>query len=429
MKLVFVGSGYVGLVSGVMLSYLGHEVVCMDSDESRINALKNHKLPIYEPDLEKYFRESIHEEYLSFATNYKALKFTPEAIFITVGTPSLPNGEANLQYVFDATMEAAANTSSNTIIVIKSTVPPGTGENLQKQLREKGYKHDIISNPEFLREGCAIKDFMQPDRIVVGVSNKKSTDLMKIIYERFIQQERPFVFTSITSAELTKYASNAFLATKIAFINEMANLCEKTGGDVDIVAKAMGLDPRIGSAFLQTGPGFGGSCFPKDIMALEHLASKYDMPCYVLSSVIKSNKNRSRDIVAKIKLALGDLRDKMIAILGLSFKAGTDDVRDSPAIEIIKLLGEEGAYLCAYDPAGMKNASSILTINMATSYKTAARNSDAIVILTEWPEFKNMDYNILAQEMREKVIFDYRNILDREEAAKAGFTVYQLGKR
>ncbi len=429
MKLVFIGSGYVGLVSGIMLAYLGHEVVCIDSDEKKIQALKNHKLPIYEPGLEKYFRSTLSNEYLTFASHYNALKFSPDAVFITVGTPSLPNGDADLQYVINATMEAVQNTSVDTAIVIKSTVPPGTAKMLEEMIREKGYVHKVISNPEFLREGSAIQDFMNPDRIVVGTESPESKDLMEKIYQHFIQNDYNILFTCQTSSELAKYASNAFLATKIAFINEMANLCEKTGADVDLVAKAMGMDPRIGPAFLKAGPGFGGSCFPKDIMALEYLAKVHDANCYVLSSVISSNQRRAKDIVSKIKLVLGDLNDKMIAVLGLTFKAGTDDIRASPAIEIIKLLAMEGAYICAYDPEGMKNASSVINIDMASSYQSAARNSDAIVILTEWPEFTKMDYEILKSEMREKVIFDYRNILDPKIVRNSGFKIYQIGKR
>jgi UDPglucose 6-dehydrogenase len=428
MNIIFIGSGYVGLVSGTMLAYLGHKIVCIDSDETKIKALQNHELPIYEPELDEYFRSTLLNGTLSFATDYKSIKIAPDAIFITVGTPSMPNGEADLQYVINATLEAASNTAPDTAIVIKSTVPPGTTRMLEALVREKGYKHEIISNPEFLREGNAIKDFISPDRIVIGTENERSIDLMEKIYDHFIQNNHNILFTSQTSAELAKYASNAFLATKIAFINEMANLCEKTGADVDLVATALGMDPRIGRDFLKTGPGFGGSCFPKDILALEYLAKVHEEPCYVLSAVIQSNKKRSKDIVFKIKMVLGDLHDKMIAVFGLTFKAGTDDVRSSPAIDIVKLLAEEGAYICAYDPEGMKNASAFLNIDMANSYKAAAHNSDAIVILTEWPEFTKMDYAELSCNVREKIIFDYRNILNPAEVRKAGFKIYQLGK-
>jgi UDPglucose 6-dehydrogenase len=428
MKIVFIGSGYVGLVSGTMLANLGHKVVCIDSDETKIKALQNHELPIYEPELDEYFRKVLLDGTLRFATDYQSIKFSPDAVFITVGTPSLPNGEADLQYVINATLEATANTSSDTSIVIKSTVPPGTTRMLEAMVREKGYKHEVISNPEFLREGNAIKDFMFPDRIIIGTEKEKGINLMEKIYDHFIQNNHNILFTSQTSSELVKYASNAFLATKIAFINEMANLCEKTGADVDLVATALGMDSRIGPAFLKTGPGFGGSCFPKDILALEYLAKIHEEPCYVLSAVIKSNKKRSKDIVFKIKKVLGDLRDKMIAVFGLTFKAGTDDVRNSPAIEVIQLLAEEGAYICAYDPEGMKNASPLLNIDMANNYKSAACNSDAIVILTEWPEFTKLDYVELGREMKEKIIFDYRNILNPVEIEKAGFKIYQLGK-
>ena len=426
MNLIFIGTGYVGLVSGVMLASQGANVICLDNDKNKIDRLKQGKLPIYEPGLEEYATKSVASGNLSFLTNYSEIAFKPDAVFITVGTPSLDSGDADLTYVFDASLEAAKNTSPETLIVIKSTVPPGTTHSIQSLLKKNGYNHQVASNPEFLREGKAINDFTHPDRIVIGVTDDASQHKMAQIYSKF----QSLLFTDPTTAELIKYASNSFLATKIAFINEMANICEKTGGDIDALSYGMGLDKRIAPDFLKVGPGFGGSCFPKDILALEYLAKKYDEPFHVLSAVIEANEKRRMHIVNKIEAKIGSLKGKKIAILGLAFKADTDDIRSSPAIDIIKIMIARGADLTAYDPEAIENTKSLdLKMHFASSVIEAAANADAAVILTEWPEFKNLDYKMLGKNMNSKIIFDYRNILDANLIKQDGFTVFQLGKK
>ena len=425
MNLIFIGTGYVGLVSGVMLASQGANVVCFDNDQNKIKRLKHGKLPLYEPGLEEYVIQSIATGNLSFATNYSEVEIAPDAVFITVGTPSLASGDADLTYVLDASLEAAKNTTPNTLIIIKSTVPPGTTNSIESLLRKNGYNHKVVSNPEFLREGKAINDFTHPDRIVIGVTDKISRQKMSQIYAKF----QSILFTNPTTAELIKYASNSFLATKIAFINEMANLCEKTGGDIDALSHGMGLDTRIAPDFLKVGPGFGGSCFPKDILALEYLAKKYDEPFHVLSAVIEANEKRRGHIVDKIEAKIGSLHNKKIAVLGLAFKAETDDIRSSPAIDIAKIMIARGAALTAYDPAATENTKALgLEMNFANSAYEAARDADAAVILTEWPEFTQLNYKALVSNMKVQMIFDYRNILDADMIRESGIMLFQLGK-
>ena len=426
MHLVFIGTGYVGLVSGVMMAHMGHHIICLDSDESKIEALKQGKVPIYEPGLDKYIESS--KKRIQFISKYREAEFHPDAVFICVGTPQAESGEANLEYVFEAALEAAKN-FENVPIIIKSTVPPGTSVKVINKLKEEVYENAVISNPEFLSEGRAIDDFLYPDRIIVGVEDEESRFLMERLYECFSKDNYPIHYCSRVSSELIKYASNSFLATKIAFINEMSNLCEKTGADVDEIATGIGMDKRIGKGFLKTGPGFGGSCFPKDIMALQAICNQYESECKILEATIASNNQRIKDVIEKIKDGLGGgLCGAMVGVLGLTFKAGTDDVRSSPALEIIKLLTDEGSYVCAYDPKGMDNAKKFIQVDMAKDYLTCAMGAHALIILTEWDEFKNIDYKKLAQDMGRKIIFDFRNILDASEAEKHGFKVFQLGK-
>jgi len=421
MNLIFIGTGYVGLVSGVMLASQEANVVCLDKDQNKIALLKQGKLPIYEPGLDEYAGQAVKSCHLSFAANYSEITMIPDAVFISVGTPSLPSGDADLTYVFDAALEAAKNTQPETLIIIKSTVPPGTTHSVQQFLKNKGYNHHVASNPEFLREGKAINDFTHPDRIVLGFTDESSKQKMSEIYKKF----QPLLFTDPTTAELIKYASNSFLATKIAFINEMANICEKTGGNVDALSYGMGLDKRIAPDFLKVGPGFGGSCFPKDILALEFLAKKYDEPFHVLSAVIEANEKRRMHIVDKIEAQIGVLKDKKMAIFGLAFKADTDDIRSSPAIDIVKIMIARGANLIAYDPEAIENTKALgLEMAFANSAIEAAKDADSIVILTEWPEFKTLDYKTLGP----KIIFDYRNILDAEMIRKDDIKIFQLGK-
>ena len=422
MNLIFIGTGYVGLVSGVMLASQGANVVCLDNDKSKIDRLKQGILPIYEPGLEEYATSSN----VSFVSNYSEIAFIPDAVFISVGTPSLDSGDADLSYVFTASLEAAKNTPETTLVVIKSTVPPGTTHAVEKHLRDHGYNHKLASNPEFLREGKAIDDFLYPDRIVIGITDDESKQKMAKIYAKF----QPLLFADPTTSELIKYASNSFLATKIAFINEMANICEKVGGDIDALSYGMGLDKRIAPDFLKVGPGFGGSCFPKDILALEYLAHKYDEPFQVLSAVIDANKKRVHHVVDKIEAKIGALKDKKLAVFGLAFKADTDDIRSSPAIDIVKIMIERGADITAYDPEAMENTKALdLKMKFAKSPIDSTDGADAIVILTEWPEFKELDYQLLGAKMKTRTVFDFRNILNVQDVKKAGFVIYQLGKQ
>ncbi|MBP7190144.1 MAG: UDP-glucose/GDP-mannose dehydrogenase family protein [Rickettsiaceae bacterium] len=426
MHLSFIGAGYVGLVSGTLLAELGHTITCIDKDESKIAALRECVIPIYEPGLTEYVERLTKAGRLSFS-----LKQTQEcnAVFIAVGTPPLDSGAADLSYVYSAALEVAEN-CKDVLIVIKSTVPPSTCANLQAFLREKGYNNEIVSNPEFLREGSAIEDFLKPDRIVVGTQSQKAREMMAEIYKPLTQQGYKIIYTDVTTSELIKYSSNAFLATKIGFINEMADLCESVGASVETLSDAMGADHRIGSAFLKVGPGFGGSCFPKDILALSYLASSKGVPSKIINSVIDSNKERKVNMATKVMHKLGDIKGKKICSLGITFKAGTDDVRSSPAVEICEILCRAGADVNIYDPKGSTNAKQLLPdATFHSSIFDAAKNASAIVILTEWDEFKSMNLNALSSIVKEKTIFDFRNILNPSEVKSHGFEYLGIGRR
>lgn len=427
MYISFVGAGYVGLVSSILFTHLGHNVCSIDNNEQKITDLKNGIIPIYEPKLDEYLKQSLSKNQIEFSNKHKSSNDI-SAIFIAVGTPPLESGEADLSYIYEATLEAAKTSNDSTLIIIKSTVPPSTCSQLQSFLKENGYNHEIASNPEFLREGSAIEDFLHPDRIIIGTSSDRASNILKAIYKPLTDQGSNLIQTDLNTAELIKYASNSFLATKIGFINEMANLCESIGADIDALSKGMGSDKRIGKDFLKAGPGFGGSCFPKDIMALSYLSHKIGKKCEILDSVISSNKNRKEYIVKKISNILGSIENKTICILGITFKAYTDDVRSSPAIEIAKLLQHRGANITIYDPEGMKNASIELNANFCNSAYEAAKDSSAIVILTEWNEFRELDFYRLSNTVKEKIIFDFRNILSTEKISQYGFTHYKIGK-
>lgn len=424
MRLSFVGAGYVGLVSATLLSYLGHKATCIDNNATKIQALNDGIIPIYEPELDKYIKQAVAENRLFFANNHNTLA---DAVFIAVGTPPLPSGEADLSYIYSAALDAAKHYDKTTLIIIKSTVPPSTCKKLQEYLRESGYEHEIASNPEFLREGSAIEDFLKPDRIVVGTSSDRTSKIMAEIYKPLTDNGFEMLYTNITTSELIKYASNAFLATKIGFINEMANLCETLGADIETLATGMGMDHRIGKAFLKAGPGFGGSCFPKDILALSHLAHTHKQPCRILDSVISSNQSRKEYMVEKITNAFGgSLQGSTLAILGITFKAGTDDIRSSPALDIAILLQKAGANLHIYDPEGMQNAMEVIQgVNFTQSSYEAVKESDAIVILTEWPEFATLDFHKIKNLVKNQVIFDFRNILDQSKLD--GYRYYRIG--
>ncbi len=428
MRIGVVGSGYVGLVTGAMFSTINHEVICIDADETKIEKLKTGDPIIYEEKLGDILKEALLDKRITFSTNYLDLK-NCEAVLICVGTPPKVDGSAELAYVKNSILEAAQNIDSSSIIIIKSTVPPGTCKEMEKCLRDNGYKHQIASNPEFLREGSAVFDFQNPDRLVFGASCEKSFEILRRIYDPQIKEGVPAIETDTTTSEMIKYTSNSFLAIKLSFINEMANLCEYVDADIDELAKGVGLDKRIGELFLKAGPGYGGSCFPKDTSALSNLAASYNCRSAILDSAISSNIARYSMMRDKIKNILGDSRE--IAIFGVAFKDNTDDVRKSPSIEIIKLLIQDGFKISVYDPVALENFKNlnIKDIEIANSQEEAAKNKDAIVILTEWKEFAKIDWNKMAEAMNGRILIDLRKIADETAAKNAGFKYYTIGKK
>ncbi|MCX4080109.1 UDP-glucose/GDP-mannose dehydrogenase family protein [Rickettsia rhipicephali] len=433
MNITFIGSGYVGLVSGIIMGYLGHNVTCLDNDEVKISKLNKQILPIYEAKLDEYLKQALESDRLKFTNIYNNELQNADAIFITVGTPSKWLGEADLKYVYDAIDKVSEHINKDCLMVIKSTVPPGSCSNIIAYLKSKGFSFNVASNPEFLREGSAVEDFLYPDRIVIGVNNKESEEILRKIYAPLIEQGAKFVVTDLVTSELIKYASNSFLATKIAFINEMADLCEKIGGNIKDLSKGVGLDQRIGQNFLNAGPGFGGSCFPKDILALNNLVENHHIDCRILKAVIKSNKQRPSNMVDKIATLLeGDLKGKNIAILGLTYKAETDDVRASPAIEIVKILLNKDVYVKAFDPIGLENAKKNLehkNLLYLDSAVEACKSVDIIVIVTEWSEFKKLNWQEIYDLVKSPIIIDLRNILDNEAMKKIGFRYYAVGSK
>lgn len=430
MKISFIGTGYVGLVSGVMMSHLGHEVLCLDIDEKKINQLKNKNTPIYEPGLEKYLEKYGNTNRLQFACGYSEVLKNSDCLFITVGTPPKKNGDAELNGIYQAVDNAYQYINSNCVIVLKSTVPPGTCELIQQYLQKKGLNCDVASNPEFLREGNAIKDFLEPDRIIIGAKTKHAFQVMQKVYKPLTDQGIPLVETDLSTSELIKYASNTFLANKIAFINEMADLCEIVGADITTLAKGVGLDKRIGTAFLNAGPGFGGSCFPKDIMALQKLAEKVDSEFLILDAVIKANSNRPTKMFNKISEAIGGIKGKRFAILGLTYKAETDDLRSSPALDLINLLKQNEAEIIAYDPEGMVNTDKYFDdLHCADNIISAISGVDAIIISTEWSEFKSIDLDKIKELMDSPIIVDLRNLLDPDKVKSKGIKYYSIGRK
>jgi UDPglucose 6-dehydrogenase len=426
-----IGTGYVGLVTGVCFADLGNQVHCLDINKDRINKLNQGVMPIYEPGLEEIVERNIKAKRLSFTTEYESALKNAEFAFIAVGTPSGVDGEADLQYVRDAAEKIAEVVDHPIIVVNKSTVPVGTGDwvadIISKNSDSKKLQFAVVSNPEFLREGSAISDFMNPDRVVLGSLEREAAEKVAQLYDAL---RAPILITDLRTAEMIKYASNAFLATRISFINEIANVCDELGADVREVAKGMGLDKRIGPSFLDAGLGWGGSCFPKDVKALAHMAVLHNTHPQLLQAVMDINRNQRRRVVYRLRTALGgSLTDKVIAVLGLSFKPNTDDMREAPATEIIHLLENEGATVKAYDPQAMENAAKELpNITLCEDPYSAAEGADALVLATEWNEFKQLDFEKLAKILRSPVIVDGRNLWDSQRLRELGFTYFGIGQ-
>ena len=437
MRIVMVGTGYVGLVSGVCFSDFGHEVICVDKDPKKIQTLNEGGIPIYEPELGALVVKNKASGRLSFTTNLADAMKNADAVFIAVGTPSRRgDGYADLSYVYAATEEIAQHMSGFTVIVTKSTVPVGTGDEVEKLIL-KHHKADdfaVVSNPEFLREGAAINDFKRPDRIVVGTDNPKAQEVMKAIYRPLFLNETPIMFTSRRTSELIKYAGNSFLATKITFINEMADLCEAVGANVQEVAKGIGLDKRIGGKFLHAGPGYGGSCFPKDTIALTRTANEADVPLTIINAVVEANEARKSRMADKIIEAVGgdtgaDLSGKTIAVLGLAFKPNTDDMRDAPSLTIIPQLQDKGAAIIAYDPESMTEAQNMFEdVLFAQGPYDAVKGAEAVVIITEWDEFRALDMTRVKSSMAGTVLVDLRNIYRPKQMTALGFDYVSVGR-
>ncbi|QHL89783.1 nucleotide sugar dehydrogenase [Sphingomonas changnyeongensis] len=433
MKIAMIGSGYVGLVSGACFSDFGHDVICVDKDAGKIAALEAGRMPIFEPGLDALVAANVKAGRLSFTTDLKAGIAGADAVFIAVGTPSRRgDGHADLSYVFAAAREIAELADGPAVVVTKSTVPVGTGDKVEAILRETRPDLDwaVVSNPEFLREGAAIGDFKRPDRIVVGAEDARAEDVMRAIYRPLYLNAAPLLFTGRRTAELIKYAANAFLATKISFINELADLAEKVGADVKDVARGIGLDNRIGGKFLHAGPGYGGSCFPKDTLALLRTAEENDVPLRIVNATVEANDRRKVAMGHKVIAALGgDARGKRIGLLGLTFKPNTDDMRDAPSLAIVEVLRAAGADIVAHDPEGMEQARPLLgDIAYVDNAYDAARGADALVLVTEWDAFRALDLKRIAAAMAQPLLVDLRNVYHPDEVAKAGIAYHGIGR-
>ncbi len=433
MSISVIGVGYVGLVTGVCFAEFGLKVTCMDKDGEKIRNLRKGIIPIYEPGLEEKVKKNIKEGRLTFTTDIGETVDNALAIFIAVGTPPMKDGSADLSFVDEVAETIAKHMTGYKVIITKSTVPVGTGERLRKivgRSQRESIDFDIVSNPEFLREGSAIEDFMRPDRVVIGAESQQAVAIMKDLYRPLYLIETPFLITDVPTAEMIKYASNSFLATKITFINEVANLCEKVGADVRMVAKGMGLDGRIGSKFLHPGPGYGGSCFPKDVLALSKISREKDYDFKILKGVIEANNRQKTLMVEKIKEAVGDLNGKTLGILGLSFKPNTDDMRDAPSIEIITSLQKSGAKIKAYDPAAMDEAKKVLKdIEYCDDPYAIAQGTDALIILTEWNQFRNLDLEKVKSLLKSPVFIDLRNVYEPNKIKELGMKYVGVGRK
>ncbi len=431
-KIAVVGTGYVGLVTGACLADFGNRVICVDQVEAKIASLNQGKLPFYEFSLGEIVERNVREGRLFFSSDLAGAIRQSKVVFIAVGTPPGEDGHADLSQVYTCARQIAENLNGYKVVVQKSTVPVGTGAKVHQiiaQHRKSAIAYDVASNPEFLREGSAVEDFMRPNRVVIGAWSKKAFDLLSEIYRPLYLSETPMVKTTVETAELIKYAANAFLATKISFINEMANICEAVGADVKVVSKGMGLDNRIGAKFLHAGPGYGGSCFPKDTLALAHFARQAGIPSRIVEATIDVNHRQRERMIEKIESAVPKLKGAEIAVLGLSFKPQTDDVRDSVGIELIRILQKRGAKVRAFDPVAMEKAAEELTkVRFADDAYDAARGADALVIATEWNEFRMLDLKKLKRLLKRPVVIDCRNIYEPEAMAAAGFKHLGVGR-
>ena len=433
MRIAMIGTGYVGLVSGACFADFGHDVCCIDKDEKKIAALHDGRMPIWEPGLEALVKSNVERERLDFTTDLAKGVQDAEAVFIAVGTPARRgDGHADLTFVFAAVRELAKALTKPAVIVTKSTVPVGTGDRIAEILAEEGAPEgtSVASNPEFLREGAAIADFKRPDRIVVGAEDEHAREVLREIYRPLFLNKAPILFTGRRTAELTKYAANAFLAVKISFINEIADLCEAVGADVQEVARGIGLDNRIGPKFLHPGPGYGGSCFPKDTLALLQTAKGAGIEQRIVSTVVDVNDKRKESMAGRVAKALGgSVEGKRIGVLGLAFKPNTDDMRDAPSIPLVNALMEQGASVAAYDPAAMEYAKPLFPgLESAANASAVADGADALVIVTEWDEFRALDLGKLAERMKGRVLVDLRNVYDPDEAQRAGLDYYGIGR-
>lgn len=437
MKISVIGTGYVGLVSGSCLSDFGLSVICVDVDKVKIELLNRGEIPIYEPGLKDLIYRNTRYKRLEFTTDIQYAIESSQVIMIAVGTPSREDGTANLEAVFDVAKNIGQYLNEYKVVVVKSTVPLGTNRQVKSiietelQKRNIAIEFDMVSNPEFLRQGSAVHDFTHPDRVVIGAESQKAIDIMKEVYRVLYLNETPFIITNIETAEMIKYAANAFLATKITFINEIANLCENTGANVQHVAKAIGMDGRIGPKFLHPGPGFGGSCFPKDTLALNAIAKKYNSPLTLIEAVIQANFKQKMRMVAKIENTLGNLAGKTIGILGLTFKPNTNDMRDAPSLTIISEITKRGAFVKTFDPEGMAEAEKYFGSHQAITYcdneYEVAKDANALVIITEWHQFRKLNLKQIKSLLIEPYFFDLRNIYNREEVEREGLTYFGVG--
>ena len=433
MRIAMIGTGYVGLVSGACFSEFGVDVICVDKDEAKIEGLRQNRMPIYEPGLDQLVADNVKAGRLSFTTDLASAVSQADAVFIAVGTPSRRgDGHADLSYVYAAAQEIARALNGYTVVVTKSTVPVGTGREVARIIRETRpeAQFDVVSNPEFLREGSAINDFMRPDRVVIGTETDTARQVMKQLYRVLYLIETPIVFTSLETSELIKYAANTFLATKITFINEIADLCEAVGADVHDVARGVGLDGRIGKKFLHPGPGYGGSCFPKDTLALVRTARDKGSPLRIIETVVAINDERKRRMADKIVAACGgSVKGKTVAVLGLTFKPNTDDMRDSPSLEIIPALLAQGARIRAYDPEGMEEARHLLSdVEFCDNAYDTLPGADVLAVLTEWNEFRALNMDRVKSLLKSPVVVDLRNIYSPEEMSAQGFSYSSIGR-